>query len=107
MKYLALFFTFFIPFQFPKAEYRAFLLKITQPPDPNAANQPPAENVQPPFRLVKSNLDHLQYPMYYPLQPGETIEYIDTWMCPGRTGGMTPICESPESKKKAAFLPPE
>lgn len=79
------------------AEYRAFLLKITQ-----GAQSP--QNEPAPFRLVKSSLDHLQYPDYYPLLPGEQIQYIDTWMCRGRTGGLAPVCASPKESQAAQSL---
>lgn len=67
-----------------KAEYRAFLLKISSPGSPD-------------FRLVKSSLDPSQYPGYYPLRQGEQIQYIDTWMCRGRTNEDADICPSPRA----------
>ena len=65
-----------------KAEYRAFLLQIKSP--------------QEEARLVKSSLDPFQYIGYYPVRADESITYIDTWRCPGRTGGLQPICKSPK-----------
>jgi hypothetical protein len=64
------------------AEYRAFLLEIKSADGQST-------------RTVKSNLDPLQYPAFYPLKTGETISYTDTWMCEGRTGGK-PLCKSPK-----------
>lgn len=76
------------------SEYRAFLLKISKPSE---AGKPQA------FRLEKSNLDPEQYPAYYHIEAGETISYIDTWMCWDRTGGMQPVCPSP---REPAAAPP-
>lgn len=75
-----------------KAEYRAFLLKITTA-DPSD------------FRLVKSQLDPNQYPTYYPLRQGEKIQYIDTWMCRGRTNEDSEICTSPRASAPAEAPP--
>ena len=97
MKRLVLFLFLFLHLPSAQAEYRAFLLKITSPPSENPEKQekPTEPTAQPAFRLVKSNLDHLQYKQYYPILAGEKVEYIDTWMCRGSTAGMTPICKSP------------
>ncbi len=67
-----------------RAEYRVFLLKITKsaPQKTSLTGQTPAN---PNFRLVKSNLDPSQYGEYYPLAKDESIQYIQTWICPGRT----------------------
>lgn len=110
MKKLALFLILFSSLQNTYAEYRAFLLKISQPVENNPDNPSPPD-AQPAFRLVRSNLDHLQYGQYYPLLPGEKIQYIDTWMCRGRTGGMTLVCKSPreiasEQAADVAAAPP-
>lgn len=66
------------------AEYRAFLLEITEGQDK---------------RLVKSSLDPEQYRGYYPVSENAQITYIDTWMCYGRTGGVHEICPSPTEIK--------
>ena len=63
-----------------KAEYRAFLLRITGPQGE---------------RLVKSNHDPEQYVGYFPIQQNEQIVYVDTWMCKGRTSDFRQICPSP------------
>jgi hypothetical protein len=65
------------------ADYRAFQLQILKD----------GQKV----REVIINLDHLQYPEYYPLNPGETVEYIESWMCRGRFDEETPYCPNPKS----------
>lgn len=65
------------------AEYRAFLLEISDPKTDKA-------------RQVTSNLDHQQYPTYYVLQPGETIRILDTWMCWERSDHFQEICAPPK-----------
>ncbi len=76
-------FIFFILLKFNShAEYRAFELAITNP----TTNQ---------SRVVLSNLDHLQYPMYYPLQKDERIQIVSTWMCRDRTDNFQAICAKP------------
>ena len=56
-------------------------------------------------RTVISNMDHLQYPRYYPLQKNETIQYVDSWMCWGNMAHGAPPCRKPgeaEPKSKSA-----
>jgi hypothetical protein len=65
-----------------QAEYRAFLLEVK---DTNGTV----------VRTFKSSLDPDQYRAFYPLKDGESLSYIDTWMCQGRTGNFQPICTSP------------
>ncbi|GIL18711.1 MAG: hypothetical protein BroJett040_24620 [Oligoflexia bacterium] len=79
---------------FAKAEYRAFMLKITAP---NGQD----------YRLVKSTLDHIQYPIYHPIDSKETITYIETWRCRGNTSEQKPICMSPSELKQASSLSPD
>lgn len=67
------------------AEYRVFKLSIS---DENGAVQ----------RQVLSTLDHLQYPTYYPLRPGEQIQYVDSWMCWERGNGFKNYCPSPKNQ---------
>lgn len=69
------------------AEYRVFLLRVGKYGAP------------PPYRILKSNLSPRQYTGYYPLNPGEVIDYVDTWMCFGRMGGEVPYCDSPREQK--------
>lgn len=64
------------------ADYRAHRLSITN-----------AETGQ--IREVVSTLDHYQYPGYHPLAPGERIQLVTSWRCPGRTSHR-PICPSPQ-----------
>ncbi len=65
------------------AEYRAFELKIT-----NVASGK--------SRSVKSTLDQFQYSEYYPLNAGESIEYVTSWMCMGNTNHHKAICANPQ-----------
>ena len=65
------------------AEYRAFELRIEKIDNP--------EN----FRTVISSLDPVQYRGYYPVQRDEAVYYTKTWMCRGRTGNFSPICQAP------------
>ena len=79
-----LFYTLLIaPWSSTKGEYRAFLLEIKSP------------DTETP-RLVRSSLDHLQYHYYYPVRANESVRYIETWRCPGRTSGLAPVCKSPK-----------
>lgn len=92
-----------------EAEYRVFVLKISRAPatvvgagvgvaaEASAATtQPPTEPTLPPApKLIQSTLDPNQYPGYYPLEKGESIVYVDTWKCPGRTGDFKPLCQRP------------
>ncbi len=86
--------SFFIFASLALAEYRAFWLKIDH-----------AEKKS--FRAEISSLDPLQYPSYYPLNSGETIVYIDTWMCKGRTGPLEKPCRSPRESEILATLEAE
>ncbi|MCB0363186.1 MAG: hypothetical protein KDD35_10710 [Bdellovibrionales bacterium] len=65
-----------------RGEYRVFELRIYRPDEGTE-------------RLVTTQLDHLQYPGYYPLQKGEQIEIASTWFCAGNTGKFKPICPKP------------
>ena len=66
-----------------KAEYRAFLLEISN-----------SETGQ--SKRVTTTFDHIQYPSYYPLSSRESIQYVDSWMCWENTNKMRPICPQPE-----------
>ncbi|MFN7455101.1 MAG: hypothetical protein ACK5RO_10645 [Pseudobdellovibrionaceae bacterium] len=79
MKYWLLFFAFL-----SSAEYRVFQLEISHPERPEEK------------KVILSNLDPEQYVGYYNLLPGETIVYIDTWMCRGRTNGQD-FCANPKA----------
>lgn len=48
-------------------------------------------------RTIASTLDHMQYTGYYPLKRNETIEYVTSWRCWGRTDGFKPLCPQPEA----------
>jgi hypothetical protein len=73
-------------FNLSHAEYRAFELVIT---DPTTGQE----------RVVKSNLDPLQYRHYYPIKAEEQITYRATWMCRGNTSGGKPICPNPKDQQ--------
>jgi hypothetical protein len=62
-----------------RAEYRAYELSID-----NESNGK--------SRTVITTFDHLQYPQYYPLATGETVKYVNSWMCWENTGNR-PICK--------------
>lgn len=68
-----------------QAEYRAFVLKITN----NKTNT---------NRFVESTLDPEQYKTIYPLNPDEKISYVNTWRCPGRTDQFKIICPEPDRR---------
>jgi hypothetical protein len=68
------------------AEYRAFLLRIT--------NVTTGE-----YRNVISSLDPLQYYGYYTIRTDEKVTYDQTWLCPGRTSHQL-ICDPPEIPTK-------
>ncbi|MEK2688103.1 hypothetical protein [Bdellovibrio sp. GT3] len=99
MKYrrlLSAFFFSLIP-MLAQAEYRVFVLKISTSAKPSEG-QDASENTEPAFRLVESTLDPEQYRAFYPVAADETITYIDTWRCYGRTGGMKPLCPNPKGQ---------
>lgn len=73
------------------AEYRVFVLKISKPSEDKT--QPAIE------RTIQSTLDPVQYKDLYPVAPEESIDYIDTWMCKGRTGEYQDYCPKPSSQK--------
>ncbi|MFK8137164.1 MAG: hypothetical protein AB8E15_02280 [Bdellovibrionales bacterium] len=65
-----------------KAEYRVFELSLTKP----NGNQ----------KTIISTLDAYQYSTYNPLDPDQSIEYVDSWICGGNTSGFKNYCEKPE-----------
>ena len=100
MKSPRFFFIFMILFYSPLglAEYRVFLLKISQPS--MESGQPEVS------RWVESNLDPEQYRKYYPVYPKEKISYVDTWRCYGRTEGFQAFCKSPRAPAESPENPP-
>jgi len=96
---------FLLSFVQTQAEYRVFLLKITKTPSPPPAEATPvaanSEVALPPSvdKIFESNLDPEQYPLYFPLEKDETISYIDTWRCYGRTGSGLPYCPNPKAQR--------
>lgn len=64
------------------AEYRAYELRISN-------------TLLGKTRNVSSTLDQYQYPEYHHLAAGESIEYVSSWMCMGRTSDFAVICANP------------
>ena len=79
--------TIFLSLSFTaEAKYRAYKLAII---NEEAGTE----------KAILSTLDHIQYVDYYHLNPGETIQYLDSWMCWGNTGGHKPICSKEQSRR--------
>lgn len=103
------------------AEYRVFVLKITKKPtsqqpsatqsstQSSASREPSSnpkkdsdssspENLSPleSTRYVTTTLDPEQYRGYYTVANDETVTYIETWRCFGRTDGFKPLCPNPK-----------
>lgn len=53
-------------------------------------------------RQIQTTLDPEQYKTLYPLNEGETLTYVDTWMCKGRTDDFRPHCDKPVKAAPAA-----
>ncbi len=96
-----------------KAEYRVFLLRISKAPantqtapsqGASSSELPSAPNSRDPasapldYRLVESTLDPIQYRGYYLVGADEKVEYIDTWMCKGRTDQFASLCPNPKAQ---------
>lgn len=92
------------------AEYRVFLLKISNKPAPKPAppTTVPAEAQQPPpdSRLVESTLDHLQYRSYFSIPSDEAVTYVTSWKCRGRTDEFKPYCPNPKAAAQSAGVSP-
>jgi hypothetical protein len=88
MKYAALAALFFLA-QTAKAEYRVFILLLNNSKTSTA-------------RQIQTTLDPEQYKTLYPLNEGEDLTYVDTWMCKGRTDFFKPHCDKPEKVKPSA-----
>lgn len=65
-----------------QAEYRVFILLLSNKKAATA-------------RQIQTTLDPEQYKTLYPLNEGETLTYVDTWMCRGRTDDFRPHCDKP------------
>lgn len=72
--------------------YRAYKLKV-QHYEPTMK-----KNIT---RTVMSTLDHLQYEHYNAGYGIQKVTLIDTWYCPGDTGGRE-ICKKPKARKPTA-----
>lgn len=46
-------------------------------------------------RQIQTTLDPEQFKTIYPLNEGESLSYVDTWMCKGRTDDFRPHCDKP------------
>jgi hypothetical protein len=77
--------------QLAHAEYRTYRLQVTKDDKP--------------VREVVATLDHVQYPEYYPLNANEKIEYVESWMCWGRTEAFEPPCTNPNADRQPANQP--
>ena len=82
----ALIFLFILLSFSAQADYRAFELRI-------------AHEEKGTERLVRSTLDNIQYPEYYPLSVGETIQLIDSWRCWGNTSNFKSLCLKPAERE--------
>ncbi len=71
-----------------EAEYRAYQLQIDAGDGKG--------------REVISTLDQYQYPVYNPLNQGETIKYVDSWMCYENMSQFRKTCAKPERLRKPA-----
>jgi hypothetical protein len=75
-----------------RAEYRAYELRIEDTEKSKS-------------RTVLTVLDHLQYPQYYPLNKGETIAYVDSWMCFENMSFFRKICAKPDRRASSTVGP--
>jgi hypothetical protein len=75
-----------------QAEYRVFILLLSN--KKNAST-----------RQIQTTLDPEQYKTLYPLNEGETLTYVDTWMCRGRTDNFNPHCDKPVKQAPVAASP--
>jgi hypothetical protein len=66
------------------AEYRVFKLKIQSQTNPATV------------RYVESTLDHIQYRQYFDVRIDETVTYVETWKCLGRTDHLE-LCPNPKN----------
>ena len=64
------------------AEYRVFVLLLSNTKTSTS-------------RQIQTNLDPEQFITLYPLNEGENISYVDTWMCKGRTDFFKAHCDKP------------
>ena len=68
-----------------QADYRVFKLQFT-----NKSTKA--------IRTMESTLDPVQYKSVFGDSKDETLTYVQTWRCWGRTDGFKPHCQSPEVK---------
>ncbi len=79
------FITLFTYAQISWAEYRVFVLKISN----KTKNR---------TKIINSTLDPEQYKSFYLLNPDEVISYVNTWRCKGSTRDFTALCAGPLPK---------
>jgi hypothetical protein len=72
-----------------RAEYRAFLLAVTNTQTSST-------------RTVTTTLDDIQYRAYYPLHKFEAVSIQATWMCWERGGEGTHYCPNPRPQNGQA-----
>ena len=70
-----------------QAEYRVFRLKIQAAPE-----EPGGEAA---VRYELSVLDPIQYREYFHVTDRESVTYVETWRCRGRTDNFKPLCPNP------------
>lgn len=78
-----------------RGEYRVFLLQFKKSPPPAVPGEPPQPAPEP--RYLESTLDPEQYRGIYPVAPDETVTYVSTWRCYGRTDNFKPHCKNPRA----------
>lgn len=87
---LTFFFIFFILYSYNAySEYRVFRHKILTKIEGES---------EPEVRYIESTLDPDQFVGYYPLSKNETITYVSTWKCRGRTSNFKRHCPNPKEK---------
>ena len=72
-----------------QAEYRVFMLLLSNTKAASA-------------KQIQTTLDPDQYRTLFPLNEGESLTYVDTWMCTGRTDFFKTHCEKPEKVQPPA-----
>lgn len=89
-----------------RGEYRVFLLKFAKAPPPVAPGEAPQPAPEP--RYLESTLDPEQYRGIYPVAADETVTYVSTWRCYGRTDNFKPHCPDPRAPaSEDAPVPPK
>ena len=66
------------------ADYRVYELKITKQETGDV-------------KLVKSTLDHMQYPSYNPVDKNEFVTYVQSWKCKWNFSNFSDFCANPKA----------